>query len=183
MNLDQTIYEIAVKNGFKPKAARLIVAQARLESSHYKSTVFKNNNNMYGMKFVGQPLAKKGTLVPAAERSVNDIATNYYAKYATPEDSAKDVVERLYAKVVSDVTPEQLKEAETPETFADLLKKRGYFGISAEKYAKSLKGILPKLSIDESGVVNDSMKTQDIIEVLLTFAFLGAAYYLVKRYS
>lgn len=183
MNLDQTIYEIAVKNGFKPKAARLIVAQARLESSNYKSTVFKNNNNMYGMKFVGQPLAKKGTLVPAAERSVNDIATNYYAKYATPEDSAKDVVERLYAKVVSDVTPEQLKEAETPEAFADLLKKRGYFGIAAEKYAKSLKGILPKLSIDEAGVINDGIKTKDILEVVFTFAFLGAAYYLVKRYA
>lgn len=183
MNLDQTIYEIAIKNGFKPKTARLIVAQARLESAHYKSTVFKNNNNMYGMKFVGQPLAKKGTLVPVAERSVNDIATNYYAKYATPEDSAKDVVERLYGKVVSDVTPEQLKEAQTPEEFAGLLKKRGYFGGTAENYAKSLKGILPKLSIDESGVINDAIKTKDILEVVLTFAFLGAAYYFVKRYA
>lgn len=182
MNLDQKIYEIALKNGFNNNAAKIIVAQARLESGHYKSNVFKQNNNMFGMKFVGQPLAKKGTLAPAAERSTHDIATNYYAKYESPEDSAKDLIERLYEKTVADVTSEQLKKTETPEAFAELLKKRGYFGIEAEKYAKSIKSIIPKLSINESGV-DEGIKSRDIFEVVLTFAVLGAAYYLIKRYS
>ena len=69
MALDQQIYNIAITEGFTPTTAKLIVAQARLESGHYGSDVFKANNNMYGMKFVGQPLATRGSLAPVSERS------------------------------------------------------------------------------------------------------------------
>jgi uncharacterized FlgJ-related protein len=69
MDIDQSIYNTAIEEGFSPTSAKLIVAQARLESSHYSSTVFKANNNMFGMKYVGQPLATKGTLAPSKELS------------------------------------------------------------------------------------------------------------------
>ena len=69
--LDQTIYQMAVEEGFTPTAAKFVVAQARLESADYGSNVFKNNNNMYGMKYVGQSLAERGTAAPASERSCN----------------------------------------------------------------------------------------------------------------
>jgi uncharacterized FlgJ-related protein len=100
MNYDQTIYDIAVKNGFTPQAAKLIIGQARVESANYTSQVFKNNNNMFGMKYVGQKLAQRGTLAPSSERTSGDVNTNYYAKYASPQDSARDVIERLYTKTM-----------------------------------------------------------------------------------
>jgi flagellum-specific peptidoglycan hydrolase FlgJ len=55
-NIDQDIYNMAIAEGFSPISAKLIVAQARLESGDYSSNVFVNNNNMFGMKYVGQTL-------------------------------------------------------------------------------------------------------------------------------
>jgi uncharacterized FlgJ-related protein len=61
MTNDQLIYETAIRAGFTPTAAKLVVAQARFESADYTSSVFKNNNNTSGMKFIGQPLANERT--------------------------------------------------------------------------------------------------------------------------
>ena len=69
MTNDQLIYNTAIKAGFKPTAAKLIVAQARLESADYTSPVFRNNNATSGMKYIGQPLARRGTLAPYKESS------------------------------------------------------------------------------------------------------------------
>ena len=68
-NNDQIIYDIAIKNGFSPTSAKLIVGQARFESANYTSAVFRANNNTSGMKYIGQPLASRGTLAPMSERS------------------------------------------------------------------------------------------------------------------
>jgi hypothetical protein len=38
---DQIIYDTAIKEGFNPTAAKLIVAQARFESADYTSNVFQ----------------------------------------------------------------------------------------------------------------------------------------------
>ena len=40
---DQIIYDTAIKEGFNPTAAKLIVAQARFESADYTSNVFQKN--------------------------------------------------------------------------------------------------------------------------------------------
>lgn len=136
-NYDQIIYDTAIKQGFTPTAAKLIVGQARFESANYTSAVFKANNNTSGMKFVGQPLATRGTLAPANERSASCRSggecknSDHYAKFASVEDSAKDKIVRLYSKTMGGVTPEQLKNAKTPEEFARLLKKRNYYGFGA----------------------------------------------------
>ena len=53
---DQLIYETAVKQGFNPLAAKLIVAQARFESADYTSNVFQKNLNTSGMKFISMSL-------------------------------------------------------------------------------------------------------------------------------
>jgi len=151
--IDQQIYLTATANGFTDISARLIVAQARLESSDYTSNVFKNNANMYGMKFIGQALATRGTIAPINERSAKcrntgDCAnSDYYAKYTSPQDSASDVIVRLYSKTIKGVTSEQLKNAKTPIEFATLLKQRGYFGVTASQYATGLKSKLKKISV------------------------------------
>jgi hypothetical protein len=163
MNLDTQIYQLARKNGFLDSAAKLIVAQARLESADYTSNVFRKNNNMFGMKYLGsrQPLAVKGTLAPINERSALCIAdkskcknNDFYAAYTSPINSAKDLIERLFKINIGGVSPDELKKSDTPEIYAKLLKLRKYYGSSENNYAKGLKAKLQKLDISASGNIN-----------------------------
>ena len=163
MDIDQSIYNTAIEEGFSPTSAKLIVAQARLESSHYSSDVFKANNNMYGMKYVAQPLATKGTLAPLNERSASCksggacLNGDYYAKYSTIQDSAKDTIQRLYKKTRKGIGFEQLKNVADATEFANKLKTRDYFGFhsieteagkkEARDYARILDSILLRIKV------------------------------------
>lgn len=188
--IDQEIYNAATAAGFMDQAARFIVAQARLESADYTSNVFKNNNNMYGMKYVAQALATRGTLAPLSERSASCKAggacknSDHYAKYATPADSAKDVINRLYQKTLRGIMPAQLKTASTPDVFADLLKKRGYYGVTVEQYAKGLKAKLKKINIVPiqtlPGVTVETPKKK-FNTLIITGAALLLFFYLRKK--
>jgi hypothetical protein len=140
MTLDQQIYDTAIKNGFNPTTAKLIVAQARFESADYTSNVFKQNNNTSGIKFVGQPNAVQGTLSPEG---------NYYAKFNTIQDAINDKIGRIYNLTMKGVTPQQLKDSTDAIDFANKLKQRGYFGSSASEYASGLKSKLLKINVLE----------------------------------
>lgn len=148
VNYDQIIFNTAIKYGFTPTAARLVVAQARYESSDYTSRVFLANNNTSGMKYIGQPLATRGTLAPKNEQRCNGgCNSDYYAKFDSLVDSATDKIGRNYNLTIKGVTPNQLKNAQSPEQFAELLKKRGYYGGAESNYAGGLKAKLMKISI------------------------------------
>ncbi len=54
------------------------MAQARLETGHFKSDVFKENNNLFGMKH------------PSVRQTVSLGANRGHAKYKTWQDSVKD---------------------------------------------------------------------------------------------
>lgn len=180
---DQTIYDTAIRAGFTPTAAKLIVAQARFESSDYTSNVFKANNNTSGMKFIGQPLATRGTLAPMSERSASCRSggecrnSDHYAKFKSVADSASDKIERLYSKTMGGVTPDQLKNAKSPEEFANLLKRRNYYGANETMYGLGLRAKLLKIQVTE--LVQDNKGK--IALFLGGAALLGAAYYLLKK--
>lgn len=189
---DQLIYDTAVKNGFSPTAAKLVVAQARYESSDYDSAVFLANNNTSGMKFVGQPLATRGTLAPFKERSAGCQAvskgqvggqgaspcrdSDHYAKFKSVADSAKDKIERNFNITRKGVTPEQLKNVQTPEEFARLLKVRGYYGGEESSYAGGLKAKLLRIQ-----VVEFVSKNKNTVLLVVGLVILGGAYYLFKK--
>lgn len=203
---DQIIYDVAIKNGFTPTAAKLVVAQARFESSDYKSSVFQNNYNTSGMKFIRQPLATRGTLAPYKERSdackrvtegqvggqgaypCGDI--DHYAKFKSVEDSAKDKVGRLYQKTIKGVTPDQLKNVTDAEQFADLLKKRGYYGFAAygtpeaakeiKNYANGLKAKLLKFEVIDFVKKNPKKSIAGIIIIAGLIGFYGVWLYKKK---
>ena len=180
---DQTIYDTAIKAGFTPTAARLVVAQARFESADYTSAVFKANNNTSGMKFIGQPLATRGTLAPMSERSASCRAggecknSDHYAKFKSVADSASDKIDRLYSKTIGGVTPDQLKNAKTPEEFAGLLKKRSYYGSSETGYGLGLRAKLVKIQVTEFVKENKGK----IALLLGGIALIGAAYLILKK--
>ena len=164
MSYDQIIYDTAIKQGFTPTAAKLVVAQARFESADYTSNVFKLNNNTSGMKYIGQPLATRGSLAPLNERSATCRAggvcvnSDHYAKFTSVQDSANDKIVRLYSKTMGGVTPEQLKNVKDADEFALLLKRRSYYGFKktpetwgseVRNYANGLKAKLLKINIIE----------------------------------
>jgi|GEM_PF-1418824 len=175
MSNDQIIYDVAIKNGFTPVSAKLVVAQSRFETADYTSAVFRQNYNTSGMKFANQPLAIKGTLAPYKERSASCQAVtggqvggygppqcksgDHYAKFPSLEISAKDKIERNFKITMGGVTPEQLKAATTPEQFADLLKRRRYYGdnpygtslgmAERDNYARGLRAKLLRVQIIE----------------------------------
>jgi flagellum-specific peptidoglycan hydrolase FlgJ len=187
MAYDQEIYNIAIQEGFTPITAKLIVAQARLESGHYGSDVFKANNNMYGMKFVGQPLATRGTLAPPSERSNSCNQSNvckdsdHYAKYKSPTDSAKDTIQRLYKITRKGVTFEQLRDSKDADEFAKLLKIRGYYGAIESEYARVLKSILLRVKVVEFYKEYKKPINYGLIGLILVgFSFFTYKYYFKK---
>ena len=189
-NYDQIIYDTAIKQGFTPTSAKFIVGQARFESANYTSAVFRANNNTSGMKYIGQPLATRGTLAPRSERSVscrNGGACNnsdHYAKFNSVQDSATDKIVRLYNLTMRGVTPQQLKNAQTPEEFARLLKKRGYYGpnpygspgaeTEIRQYAAGIKLLMQRAQIVEFVDENKG-------GLLIGIITIAAALYLIKR--
>jgi flagellum-specific peptidoglycan hydrolase FlgJ len=176
-NYDQLIYNTAIENGFTPISAKLIVAQSRIESGDYESNVLAENNNLFGMKFVGQPLATRGTLAPPSERNCNGTCNgDYYSKYNSPLDSAKDVTGRLYKKTINGVTFEDLKNATDANDFANKLQKRGYFGGSADSYASGIKSRLLIINILEY-----YNKNKPLILILGMALIVGSIIYYNKK--
>lgn len=150
MNLDQLVYDTAISEGYNPTVAKLIVAQARLESGNYSSHVFQSDNNMFGMKYVGQPLASRGTLAPVSEQTCGGKCNeDYYAKYASPADSVKDVVGRLFKITRDGIGFNEINTSTSPLDYAQKLKQRGYFGIAALTYAAGLEVELAKVAITD----------------------------------
>ena len=148
--IDQIMYNTAISEGFTPTAAKYVVAQARYESADYSSNVFKLNNNTSGMKYIGQPLATRGTPAPAKEQKCGGgCNSDYYAKFKTIQDSASDKISRNYNLTIRGVAPSQLKNAKSPEEFAHLLKLRGYYGSAETTYALGIRAKLLKISVIE----------------------------------
>lgn len=204
-NYDQEIYNVAILEGFNPTVAKLIVAQARFESANYGSNVFKCNNNMYGMKYIGQPLAQRGTLAPAAEVSIGCTPTgsgcqrfgtgnckdrDFYAKYNSPADSAKDVITRLYKITKNGVGFNELNKATDATSFATLLKKRSYYGFGTygssvadseiKNYAAGLRSRLLVVNVLDFYETNKTAVNLTVIGLVL-IGISGYFYYLSKR--
>ncbi len=140
MTIDEQIYTAALKAGFSPSAAKLVVAQARHETGNYSSYQFRNNNNLFGMKYVKQPLAKQGNKSPEGD---------FYAKYANVGDSVQDLVNRNYKITRGGVSFDQLKNVSDSTDFAQKLKKRGYYTAGVNEYANGLKNALMRVNISE----------------------------------
>lgn len=210
---DQIIYDTARDAGFTDIVAKLIAAQARVETSDngvdYSTLNFTCNNNLFGMKYVGQSLASKGTPAPSSERSSGCGVTgsgctksgvgtcnnsDFYARYNSPEDSIKDAIERLFKKTVNGITPEELNTATDSTSYATIQKKRGYYGFypygtagattEINGYAAGLRARLKRVSVvDYIGDVYKNNKTTVNLALVggIVIAVTAYGYYLYKK--
>lgn len=102
-----------------------IVAQSQHETANWKSSLFEENNNLFGMK------------VPTKREYFGDGGTKapdggLYAKYNKWSDSAKDYLSWLrYVNFPTDLP--------TMRDFVHELKKKSYFGDTEENYYNGVK--------------------------------------------
>lgn len=149
-NLDEQLYAGAIKGGAKENLARFIVAQARHESGNYTNKQTLVNNNPFGFKYVGQPLASKGNISPEG---------GAYAKYDTIENASKDYLTRWYRlkSKKGGIRLDEFNQYKTPEEYARALKSYGYFadlvkGNDEEeinRYTAGIKRALNKIEFDK----------------------------------
>jgi hypothetical protein len=169
--IDAQVYEAAINKGWSEKAALMLIAQFRHETGDYTSNVFKCNNNLGGMVFIkNNPLIKsRGRIKPPNELSKNGCKRKYpfknypdacfdpgngkcvdddfYAHYESIEDSIKDKLGRYFEFTKNGVTPDMLKQAESVNVYATLLKKRNYYTDTAANYASNMNAKLKKMGL------------------------------------
>lgn len=135
--IESLVYKSAIKNGMPVKLAELITAQSKHESNNYQSNVFIRNNNLFGYKWAGQKIAKKGTPAPGSEGP-----NGFYAKYITVGDSVKELTDWIKRRQKGHKFPQDLSLIKTPELYAGLLKNAGYYGAPLSVYLAGLKRYL-----------------------------------------
>jgi len=119
----KNLYGEIVKTGIK--FPEIVWAQAILESGHFKSNVFKSNNNLFGM------------MVPRKRSTVALPGSSLYAKYESWKSSVYDY--KLYQDYI--FRNSELSEAE----YYKHLDRRYCYGAGAN-YSVKLKKIISKYS-------------------------------------
>lgn len=114
------VFELLKAEGFKEGTAKFITAQAAHETGNFTSKIFKQNNNLFGMK-----LPKKRKTTATGEKYG-------HATYESIQDSVKDY--SLYYKNMG-----YMAIYPTIDTFIKALVKRNYFEALETEYKNGLK--------------------------------------------
>jgi hypothetical protein len=111
VDYSQKVFDILQASGLNDVLSRFATSQAAFESSGFTSSIFKTNNNAFGMKYQGQ---------------VNAIGEkNGYANYLTVNESVADFVAwytRHRANILS--LPLWINSL---DSYVSFLKNQGYF--------------------------------------------------------
>jgi len=114
------ILTILKKQGLEPGFARLLAAQAIHETGNFKSRLFLQQNNAFGMKIPG--LRNTLNVAPLGDG---------FATFLSLEDSVKDMLLYLdHFKIPMGI--------EDPFLYAQILKDKNYYEDSVETYFKGL---------------------------------------------
>lgn len=135
-----------IRAGLKEPQLKYALAQLLFETGRFtaKSKVATENNNFSGIKWLNKKYQKatRGTLAPPSER-VADINSpiNYYAKFETIDDYAKDFVRILSLQRAANLSGKPIT-ATTLTAYSDRLALNGYFdGNTAQKRLNYYKGL------------------------------------------
>jgi flagellum-specific peptidoglycan hydrolase FlgJ len=107
--------------GFSPFLSKCIVAQSLHETANFKSKLYKENNNLFGMK------------QPEIRFTLSRCEKNGYASFGNWEESVSDYVSYWSYQLG------KIKHIDTIENFVKLLKKANYFEAKEEDYLKGVK--------------------------------------------
>jgi flagellum-specific peptidoglycan hydrolase FlgJ len=117
--------------------AEIILAQTMIEASDsngvkYNSNNFRKNNNLFGMK---EPRKRKSPYIRYGQSKVQPPAgegATPYAYYSNIEDSLRDLFHwHKYNGI-------DMTKISTAQEYANVLKSKGYYGITAGQYGSQL---------------------------------------------
>lgn len=139
---ENIVINTCIAAGLSPLQAFIVYSQG-LQESGYNSHVFAANNNAFGMKF---PRVRKspyiqgrGTAAPAGESYPGD-PYNYYAKFASLEDSVKDLLHRQNYFGIN------WKNIQAAEDYINFCKATKYFQGSLAIYKSNVAALLKKFA-------------------------------------
>jgi len=116
----KAISRVLKKLGLEASMIRLLQAQAIHETGNFTSRLFKENNNVFGMK------------IPSIRKTLNIAPGNQqFSKFASVDDSIKDML--FYLDHFS--IPLDLAD---PFLYAQILKDKNYYEDPVEVYFKGL---------------------------------------------
>ena len=163
------IIRTAVKQGLPERIAKYVASQAEYETGNYTSNNFLKNNNAFGMAV---PKTRKSRYILGAG-SVNAPAAEgafAYARYASIEDSVKDLIDWFSYNNVDWNT------ITSPDSYDAFLVSKGYHTASQSSYTAGLRAYYDKLK----DFVVRNPKTSIIIGIAGA-AMVGTAIYLFVR--
>lgn len=137
------LQEALLKAGLKDPVLKFALAQLLFETGRFtsKSKVASENNNYSGIKFLNKSYQKatRGSLAPPNER-VSDINSpqNYYAKFASVDDWAKDFVRIISLQRSGNLAGKPVN-AISLSTYIDRLALNKYFGSDRKLYLAGTK--------------------------------------------
>ena len=133
------IYATAFGDGMPENMCSLIEAQSKHETDEYTSNAFRKNNNCFGYKAVKGGKWQIGSGITSSEGDP-------YASYASIENSVHELTDWIKRRQFAKRFPADLKEVQTPQQYALLLKACGYFGDTVGNYTSGLIYFMDKSS-------------------------------------
>jgi hypothetical protein len=134
MTVPQRIYAKCRADGMPELLSMFIVSQLAYETAvdglAFNSNVFYSCNNLQGYKWAGQSSA----LGPCLLSPEGD----YYAKYASIEDSVHELTQWIRRRQKAGVFPADLDTITSPSQYAQLLKNGQYYGDTVAHYSAGL---------------------------------------------
>ncbi len=122
MKAKKLIIQILTDCGYPASVARYLVAVSAHETDNWKSQVYKDNHNLFGMRL---PVIRNTT-------AIGDTDGDGYANYLRNSDSVKDIV--YYLRYYSyPLHYDDLFE------FVMIMKSHGYFEADANKYYEGVR--------------------------------------------
>ena len=134
------------REGLPVVLSGLLVAQARHETGEFSSNHFLQSNNAFGYSYF-----------PSSDWQIGSggLADNglRVAKYASIEDSTREIVDWIFRRVAEGKFPKDLSSIGTPEQYAQLLKDSNYYGDTVKNYAAGLRRFFTDLPAFPFGVL------------------------------
>lgn len=113
------VFPRIVENGFRGELAKYVFAQAAFETGNFTSDIFKENNNLFGMKLP----TIRATLATGTNRN--------HATFKTVSDSITDFALYHKARAISTAFT-------SIAAYVDTLNKKNYFEAEKEAYQKGV---------------------------------------------
>jgi hypothetical protein len=141
MSIEDRILTMLITHGVGYEAAKIILAQAKLESGHFSSDIFLENNNPFGMK-------------QARSRETTAVGTHRgHAVYPTVEHAVKDYILWMQCAGIS-------MQETCPVKYVELLNMKKYFEDSSRRYIRGIQRILQDMAKNSQ---TEASKKGDIV--------------------